>query len=389
MEYLNTRLRCTRVAGIALFLSLFLLVACDNRPATETAGSSPASVSIEAPSENLYQQRIAEHFSSVAPTDGPGFAYLVVSGKSTLASGATGWANIEEQKQINSKTKFRIGSITKPFTAVAVLQLGERGKLTLDDPISRYFEGFPNGSKITLRHLLAHTSGIVDVKREDLPFKLDEPFPMEEHLALIKAKELAFEPGEQWSYINTGYLLLGLVVEQVSGQSLQNYMEEHIFEPLNMQDTVLYDNATTYENAAVGYDLLDGEYIPALDMHSSNWGGAAAGLSTVEDLHKWNVGLNTGKLLNADSYRQATTPVQFAGDYKPFVAYGFGLAMEEIAEVATIGHLGHQFGYHADVLWLPDEQISYVMLSNMNQHELKNKERAAITVLDVVLNSDG
>lgn len=387
MENTTIRSRLTLARLIALFLSSLLLISCDSAPVRNST-ASVLPVSTQVSSDNLIQQQIAAHFASLVQPDGPGFAYLVIRGETMLSSGATGWANIAEQKPNNLNTKFHIGSITKSFTAVAVLQLVEQEKLSLDDPLSRYFKGFPNGDQILLRHLLTHTSGIVDAKPEEAPFKLDEPYPMNDHVDWMKTRKLAFEPGEQWGYGNSAYVLLGLVVERVSGQTLQDYMEEHIFEPLDMQDTVLYDNATAYRNAAVGYSLVDGSYVPALDMYSGNWPGAGAGQSTVGDLHKWNVGLNTGKLLSPAYYRQAITPVQFDDDYKPFVPYGFGLAIEEMAGVTTVGHLGHQFGYHADVIWAPEEKISYVMLSNANQYELIDKHRAAHAVLDIVLNQE-
>ena len=159
--------------------------------------------------------------------DGPGFAYLVIRGETMLSSGATGWANIAEQKPNNLNTKFRIGSITKSFTAVAVLQLVEQERLSLDDPLSRYFEGFPNGDQILLRHLLTHTSGIVDAKPEEAPFKLDEPYPMNDHVDWMKTRKLAFEPGEQWGYGNSAYILLGLVVERVSGSQPYGRLNPH------------------------------------------------------------------------------------------------------------------------------------------------------------------
>lgn len=329
--------------------------------------------------------QVSAYFQSLSDASLPGFSYLIAKDGKVITQGGVGLANIETQVANDTTTKFRVASITKQFTAISILQLAEKGKLFLDDRLTKYFPEFPKGEKITIRNLLNHTSGIWDhEKDEEFPFPLDQAVDPAVHMEYIQKHGLYFEPGEQWRYSGNGYFILGLIVEKVSKMSLASYMQKNIFDPLGMKNSGLYDNHIDYPHSAIGYAIKDDKPVKEINVNMTTWNGAAALYTTVDDLFIWNEALHNGKIISKASYQEAITPHKFTNGFVPFVGYGFGLAIENVAGKLTIGHPGQMYGFHSDILRLPEDNITYIFLSNVNNWQLKAKGRVSEKVIEIM-----
>ena len=235
---------------------------------------------------------------------------LVARGDEILLNKGYGQANVEWNIPNTPATKFRLGSLTKQFTAASILLLEERGKLAIEDPLSKHMADVPAAwSAITLHHLLTHTSGIPNVT--SLPeFATYQPFAttVEKTIALVRDKPLDFAPGDRMSYSNSGYLVLSHLVERISGQSYETFLTANILDPLGMKDTGLDSNATIIPRRAAGYTSSATGLVNAGFVHMSVPHGAGAMYSTTEDLLRWERGLFGGKVVSAASLRKMTTP---------------------------------------------------------------------------------
>lgn len=287
-------------------------------------------------------------------------AVLVARGNDVLLDKGYGFANLEWNIPDSPKTKFRLGSITKQFTAASILLLEERGKLKVDDPVKKYMPDAPAAwDKITIFNLLTHTSGIPSFTSFPDYRKL-EPFSAtpEELVTRFRDKPLDFPPGEKWSYSNSGYVLLGYLMEKISGESYAQFVEDNIFKPLGMMDSGYDSNSTVIENRASGYapgqnGIVNAGYIDMTIPLS------AGGLySTTEDLLRWEQGLFGGKLLSPASVKKMTTP--FKNDY------AFGLGVHSVNGHEEIAHGGGIEGFNTALAYYPDEKLTVVVLGNVN-----------------------
>ncbi|OAB47415.1 serine hydrolase domain-containing protein [Paenibacillus antarcticus] len=280
-------------------------------------------------------------------------------------SNAFGKANIELSVDNTTKTKFRIASITKTFTAVCILQLVELGQLHLEDPLSKYYPDYTNGDHITIHHLLTHTSGIANYT--DDPHMLEwavHPSTPEEIMERFSQKELDFSPGEQYKYSNSGYILLGSILEQITGQSYDQYLQEHIFEPLGMKDSRLDRPDYILDLRAAGYHLSEeGTLLNAPFFNSTNAYSAGAIISTVEDLHIWDQALYTNQLLGKSSIDQMFTPFKGEQDY----LYGYGWVIQETPYGKLVTHTGGIPGFTSILLRFIDCGLCVHVLSNIAQ----------------------
>ena len=235
---------------------------------------------------------------------------LVARGGQVIFSKGYGSADLEWDVPNSPDTKFRLGSVTKQFTAASILLLEERGKLNVSDPVKKYLPDAPAAwDKITIFHVLTHTSGIPNFTGfPDYP-KL-EPFAAtpEELVARFRDKPLDFEPGEKWKYSNSGYVLLGYLIEKITGDSYEKFVRENIFTPLGMKDSGYDSNSAVIPHRASGYVPGKNGFENAGFVHMSIPQGAGALYSTTEDLLKWEQGLFGGKLLKAASLQKMTTP---------------------------------------------------------------------------------
>ncbi len=301
-------------------------------------------------------------------TNDPGFAVLVAQNGKILFEKGYGLADREHDVLVTPQTSFRIGSMTKQFTASAILKLQEEGKLNVEDKLSKYIPDFPRGNDVTLRQLLTHTSGIHDYSPEPAHWSdVAKPTTTEALIELIKKQKhlYDFDPGTKWSYDNSGYTLLGYIVEKVSGQSYGEFLRATFFLPLGMTNTGVYRAHLGLPHEAQGYSLGTNGFEPPFYIDPSWNGGDSALYSTVEDLYCWNEGIFNGRVLHAASLKAAFTPVAMeTGQLNSGNGYGFGWFVGRYRGLRDISHGGGIPGFSSLLLRLPDEKFTVVVLAN-------------------------
>ena len=284
---------------------------------------------------------------------------LVAGGDEALLSTGYGSANLEWNIANTPVTKFRLGSITKQFTAASILLLEERDKLSTDDPVKKFMPDAPTAwDGITVFHLLTHTSGIPNFTGfpEYRSQKLSAATP-EQLVARFSDKPLDFQPGEKWSYSNSGYILLGYVLEKVSDQSYEKFLQENIFEPLGMEDSGYDSNSAVIPRRAAGYMRHKGGPKNASFVHMSVPFSAGALYSTTEDLLRWTQGLFGGKLLSAESLAKMTTAFKSE--------YALGVAVRTVKGRKVISHGGGIDGFTSFLSYNPEDKLTVVVLGNL------------------------
>lgn len=293
-----------------------------------------------------------------------GVAALVARDGKILWQGAVGYADAEKKVPITVSTKFRIGSVSKQFTAAAILKLAEEGKLTLSDPLSKFFPGFPDGDKITIHQLLIHTSGLCSYTgKAEFYSRVEKPITPDELIAWFREDKPDFAPGTGFKYNNSGYFLAGEIVAKVSGKSFEDYLRSTFFEPLGMKNTGIFVNDKPPADAASGFSWIGGELKPSLNWDMS-WAGGAGGLySTVGDLMKWNDALHGGHVLGAKSLKLMVTPNELPPGVDGLV-YGYGLKVYESNRLPVLSHGGGLDGWAADLIYFPQQRCTVAVLVN-------------------------
>ncbi len=298
--------------------------------------------------------------------DARGYFYgtvLVACRGEVLISEGYGVAQAEHDVPHTRATKFRIGSITKSFTAAAVLLLAEEGRLRLDDPIVEYLPEYPNGERITVRHLLTHTSGIANFTSSPdyWPTVMRLPHTREQLLARFRDEPLQFSPGERFSYNNSGYVLLTLLIERVAGCSYADLLTSRILEPLGLVNTGYDDGKTVHKHLASGYSVWK-RLIRAEPIDMSVPLGAYGMYATAEDLHKWMKALTQAELLSPASVESMFTP------YRDNYGLGWAIQRKEMGgRMRTIvSHFGDINGFVCDVLHVLKDDVTVVVLSNVS-----------------------
>ncbi len=294
----------------------------------------------------------------------PGMAVLLARGDEVLYRGACGSANLELGVPLSADQVFRIGSVTKQFAAAAALKLAEAGKLTLEDPLSKFVPGYPGGERVTVRMLLNHTSGLRSYT--DIPGVMTgvtgrRDVTTAELIDTFKAEKPDFAPGEGWHYNNSGYVLLGAVIEAASGKPWHTYLEDVFFKPLGMTQT-RYGNAQegVIPGHVDGYSLMEDHWARAGYLSMTQPHAAGALVSTVDDLLKWNRALHEGKVLKDASYRAMVTPVGKAMDSD----YGFGITTGTLRGAPQLQHGGGIHGFSSYLLYLPGSDTTAAVLYN-------------------------
>ena len=303
----------------------------------------------------------------VITNDAPGAAVLVAQNGTVLFKKGYGLADVARGTGFAPDTKSRIGSITKQFTASAILKLQEQGKLSVQDKLTKYFPDFPRGEEVTLHHLLTHTSGIRSYT--DKPGFMDKVTAPVEPDDLIKSFQndaYDFAPGQKWHYDNSGYFLLGRIIEKVSGQSYGAFLTKNFFEPLGMTNTGVHRAGLALKHEALGYQYNGGAFTNALDWDMSWAGGAGALYSTVEDLFRWNEGVFGGKVLKEASLKAAWTPVKTEDnkDDDSGNGYGYGWFSALTRGAQEISHGGGLNGFSSFIMRLPCENFTVAILAN-------------------------
>lgn len=304
--------------------------------------------------------------SGVLENRAVGIAAAVVRGNDTLLLKGYGKADVEWNVPMPADAIFEIGSITKQFTAVAILQLRDQGKLSLDDDMKKWFPDFDTrGNTVTLRRLLDHTSGIKGLT--EMPefgnLVTNSRFPRDSAYALIKRYPFEFPTGEAEIYNNSAFWLLGLVVEKASGMTYEDYVEKKLFEPLGMKRSMYCNSEENVERRAHGYGVQNG-MIRRAPMNVHTWPFSAGSLcSTAGDLVTWLRALHGGKVLSQKSYAEMTTPSKL-NDGTP-LRYNMGLAIgTDSRGLKYIGHGGAIDGFVSQAGWYPDAQAAIVVFMN-------------------------
>jgi CubicO group peptidase (beta-lactamase class C family) len=294
-----------------------------------------------------------------------------------------GMANMEWDIPNQPNTKHRLGSITKQFTAMLILQLVAEGKLDVQAPITTYLPDYPkaSGDIITSHHLLTHTSGIPNYTAFP-KFMEDEsrnPYTPEEFVKTFADKPLDFTPGEKFSYSNSGYFLLGLLVEKLSGKSYEQMLQEKIFAPLNMKDTGYDNHGDILKNRATGYEKQGGYYVNSRFLDMSIPYAAGAMYSTVEDLYKWDQALYTTTLLSKEDMNQYFKPYITAFGNTHY-AYGWGVGYDKIGSskdsIYTISHGGGINGFNTNISRTTSDKSLIVLLNNTGGAPLNDITKA-------------
>ena len=293
-------------------------------------------------------------------------AALVARNGKTLFAQAYGLADREKKTPNTLKTRFRLGSMNKMFTAVATLQLVQSGKLDLKAPFGNYLTDYPNkdvASKVTVEQLLMHTGGTGDIFGPEFQKRRLELKSLRDYVNLYGQRALEFEPGSRWQYSNYGFLLLGVLIEKVSGQSYYDYVRDHIFKPAGMTSTASEPEEQMVSERSVGYTKIGGgDWRPNTDTLPYRGTSAGGGYSTVEDLLKFATALQKHKLLNAQHTEMLTTGKVDAGPGK----YAYGFQDSVVNGTRCFGHGGGAPGMNGMLQICPGPGYVIAILANMD-----------------------
>src|SRR5260370_2319539 len=310
--------------------------------------------------------------SSIEP-GGPGVAVAIAQNGVSIHAQGYGLANLEWQSPITSKTVFRLASLTKPFTSSAILLLEQQGKLRLNDPITTYLPDYPMpGETITIEHLLTHTSGLKNYS--DLP-DLTESWYRTDHSPqemcdLFAHVPLEFTPGTRFSYSNSGYALLGLMIETITGMSYEAFIYQNIFAPLEMTHSYYMKPETIIPQRAAGYMRTNDSYQYA-PLSSITTAYASGGLgSSLDDLLRWDHAWRTSRLFNQETQERITTPFTLASGESS--TYGFGWFVERMMEQRVAYHPGGAKGFSTLMVRFLDHPITLIVLANQSNYDVES-----------------
>lgn len=289
-------------------------------------------------------------------------AISVTNKNKVIYQKAFGYANRELAVSNSLDTRFPIASLTKQFTSSAILQLAGQGKLSIEDKLSKFFPAFPKSDSITLHMLMNHTSGIKEYSQfpEIFKFKCDEKTPScrDTIVRLFQKLEFDFSPGTFWRYSNTGYILLGYIIEQVSGKTYGSYIYENIFAKAGMMNSGLFSQDSIIQNRAYGYTRTSNGMIAQM-VNPYNLGYSDGGLySTVGDLRKWNAALYSGKIIGQEFFKKMHRP------NREDRGAGYGLFVDRFFDRKVFFHTGNIPGYSSLMINYPEAEISIVILAN-------------------------
>jgi CubicO group peptidase (beta-lactamase class C family) len=307
-------------------------------------------------------------FEDSVHSNTPGAAVLIARDGKKLLEKGYGLAQVEVRTPITCDTRFRVGSITKQFTAAAILKLQEQGQLNINDPISKYFPDWPKGRAVTLRHLLTHSSGIHNfTAKPGFQTNVTVATPLETLISSFKNDPYDFNPGAQFRYCNSGYVLLGAVIQKVSGETYASYLRETFFKPLGMKDTGVSPSDAPLTNEALGYSYENSSVRRSVDWNMSNVAGAGNLYSTARDLSLWNEALFGGRVLSSASLQAAFTVGVLVDDdpsHPEDTGYGYGWAIDRLNGTREISHGGELAGFGSYLLRLPEYKLTVVVLLN-------------------------
>ncbi|MES2776050.1 MAG: serine hydrolase [Bacteroidota bacterium] len=302
--------------------------------------------------------------SAAFKTNETGATALVARKGQVIYKKAFGMASIELGVPMKLDHVFRIGSITKQFTAVAILQLMEQGKLNLQDEITKFIPDYPTqNSKITIEHLLTHTSGIQSYTgMKDFIGRINMDLKPAEMIDHFKNQPMNFVPGTKWNYNNSGYFLLGYIIEKITGKTYPQYLEENFFKPLGMTNTLYGTDARIVKNRVAGYTRGDSGIENAHSMSMTQPYAAGSIQSTVEDLFKWHQAVFANKLVKNETLKKAHKKYVLSDGKE--TSYGYGWGLRYVQESPTIEHSGGINGFSTMAIYVPQEDVFVTVFSN-------------------------
>lgn len=341
---------------IIVFLFTILLTGCSGKETRSLKESAKLS-------NKVIQSKLIKYMKDYSKQNGFNGTILISKDDDILLNRGYGMADYDKKVANTPHTVFEIGSITKQFTAAAILMLQENKLLSVQDPISRYIPDYPNGDKIKIYNLLTHTSGIPEYLPSFASLESRKhTYTPEEIIDRFKNRPFDFSTGTSFEYSNSNYVLLGYIIEKVSNMKYEDYMEKNILKPLKLNETGFLSKKSQIKNKAVGYSILDREsncYIPSPEMEYSLPYAAGEIYSTDEDLYKWEKALFAGKLIKKESLNEMFTP--------DLDNYGYGWLINKSARGdKIISHGGATIGFTSYVSKDVDKNYIIIILSNKN-----------------------
>ncbi len=321
--------------------------------------------------------------SDYEKANNPGASLYIQKNNEIIINKGFGLANIEENIHVTSETNFRLASITKQFTAMAILKLIEQGKLKFEYSLTEIFPGFPQyGRFITIKHLLQHTSGLLSYESL-LPDTLTVQVKDKDVLdIMMKQTETYFEPGSQFRYSNSGYALLAMIVKETSGKSFAEFLHENIFLPLGMKNTIVHEEGiTTVANRAYGYDRIEDKTFEKKDQSLTSAVLGDGGIySSVNDMLKWIKALGKDELLSYELLKETMTRGILSNGEN--FDYGYGWRLDRYNDKEMIYHTGSSTSFRNILVLIPDENFLLIFLSNRNEGDTKGM---ALQMIDKLL----
>lgn len=293
----------------------------------------------------------------------PGGVFLISKKGKPIYEKAFGMANLELNHKMNTNSVFQIGSMTKQFTAIAILILEEQGKLNVSDPISKYIPSYPNGNNITIHQFLTHTSGIKDfTKMKALQDIAQKEMTPEQMVDFFKNEPMDFAPGEKFEYNNSGYVVLGYIIELVSGGTYEDFIKKNIFDKAGMTNSSYASDRKIVKNRAFGYHKKSFGYVNKTVINFSVPFSSGSLMSTLDDMLKWQKALNQNLLLSQKNQIKAFTKYKLNNGQE--IEYGYGWHLKNINGNPTREHGGSIFGFKSMAVYIPEKDIYVVGFSN-------------------------
>ncbi len=322
------------------------------------------------------EQKLRELFETYAKLHKFNGSVLVAQNGKVLLHEGYGLKSVQDSVKNDANTIYQIGSITKQFTAVAILKLQEQKKLSTKDKITKYFPGYPKGDSITIEHLLTHTSGIPNYTNDQTFMAKSATLPISETamIALFKDKPLDFSPGTKWNYSNSGYMLLGYIIQRVTKKPYEQVIRDMVFNPLNMQSSGFNFSGLSDARKAKGYFVLsETEHVEASLVDSSVSYAAGAIYSSTGDLYNWYRGLISGRVISKESLKTALNPVRNK--------YGYGFLIDSIHGEQVVSHSGGIFGFTSNLAMVPQDDVFVAMVNNYGNPNLMAITKDALAIV--------
>jgi len=313
------------------------------------------------------EEKIDKIFADYNKQNLPGAAVMVINNRNIIFQKGYGLANVEKNIPVSGSSNFRLASVTKQFTAMCILMLMNDNKISGETTLNEIFPDFPEyGKKISIKNLLQHTSGLIDYEyliSDTTTVQLKDKDVLE---LMLKTDSTYFKPGSQHRYSNTGYALLALTVEKISGMPFRDFLRENIFNPLGMENTLAYENGINeVKNRAYGYSINNRSVELTDQSITSAVLGDGGIYSSLNDLYKWDQALYTDKLIDKKYLDESWSP-GITSEKKEF-PYGYGWHLEMHKNIKVVFHTGSTRGFRNIIYRLPEKNFTIVILTNRNE----------------------